>query len=233
MKKPLASYPWYLDDWLQSETRTSMCLGERGLYRELLDLCWLEGSIPNDPKLLRKMTQSGAKEFSTFFKKVSNRFYEKDGRLFHKKVDEKRNSLVGYHLERSESGRKGGLASSSAKAALKPSPSPSPSSLPSGKLVAAAAAAAASQPNPEAQNKANGAAPQTPEEICRAVLRQMDHEGLLPPRYVKNPYGKQEPNPVTLRIEAKLRSRLDAIREAHYPDRLARKIILDELQGKL
>jgi hypothetical protein len=63
------------------------------------------------------------------------------------------------------------------------------------------------------------------------VLRQMDAEGLLPPRYLTSEAGREEPNPVTQRIENALRRAMDRIRTARKPTALARKIILDELQG--
>jgi hypothetical protein len=79
------------------------------------------------------------KDFNRGFKVVRTLFTEVDGRLRHHKVDERRNSLVGFHKNRSEAGRKGGLksgqvrssasssASSKREAKTKPSPSPSPS----------------------------------------------------------------------------------------------------------
>jgi hypothetical protein len=103
-----------------------------------------------------------------------------------------------------------------------PEPVPVPEPVP----AAASAAAAASRP---ARKPPNGAA-KTADEVCRQVLIEMGDEGLLPPRFLENEYGKLEPNPVTQRIEKKLQTRLDAIREARYPDRLTRKIILDELK---
>lgn len=137
----LASYPWYFDDWRGSEARAALNGEERNLYRELLDHCWEKGSLPNDQKTLQNLAGIGTREFTRSFKKVKNYFtLLEDGRYHHKKVDEKRKELIGFHKERSESGKKGGKrsaevrssASSSAQAPVaeaefKPSPSPSPS----------------------------------------------------------------------------------------------------------
>lgn len=134
-KVGIISYPWYVSDWFNSETRLSMNAAEKGIYRDLLDYCWLEGSLPSSPKLLRNISNSSPKEFSKSFSAVRKCFYEKEGRLFHRKVDDKRKELITYRKGRIEAGRKGGLSASSpqaklehdVQAKLKPSP-PSPSS---------------------------------------------------------------------------------------------------------
>lgn len=48
-------YKWFVRDWLTSETRFGMTLAERGLYRDLLDIHYSEGSIPADVRKLRAM----------------------------------------------------------------------------------------------------------------------------------------------------------------------------------
>ena len=42
-------YRWYAGDWLGSPTRLDMSLAERGMYRDLLDWHYAEGSIPAAP----------------------------------------------------------------------------------------------------------------------------------------------------------------------------------------
>ena len=137
-KVRLVSYPWYFEDWLCSETSAAMTLAERGLYRELLDLCWYHGSLPTDLHTLFAMARTDVKlrrnSSKTDRKLIENALKTfvilEDGRYHHPKVDEKRNQLIGYKLERKEAGKKGGFAkakrASSARAQLKPSPSPSP-----------------------------------------------------------------------------------------------------------
>ena len=125
----LASYPWYFEDWICSETRTGMNLTERGLYRDLLDFCWYYGSLPTDLKTLRKMTQSEPKMFRKATAKVLSCFtILADGRYHHPKVDDKRKELQQLVLFRREIARKGGLARnlSQAKAKLPASCPPSP-----------------------------------------------------------------------------------------------------------
>lgn len=40
--------PWFHGDWQGSHRVRKLTLAERGLYRELLDLVWREGSVPDD-----------------------------------------------------------------------------------------------------------------------------------------------------------------------------------------
>ena len=56
----LQSYPWYIADWRESETRRRLTLLERSLYRELLDYCYLEGSLPDNRKMLLEIAGCSA-----------------------------------------------------------------------------------------------------------------------------------------------------------------------------
>src|SRR6266481_53199 len=81
------SYPWYIKDWLLSETRLSMTLAERGLYRDMLDIFFEHGSLPTQPELIRKSAACQLKEFRKSFPNVRKQFYEKDGRLYNEKAE--------------------------------------------------------------------------------------------------------------------------------------------------
>jgi len=136
-KVRLASYPWYFEDWLFSETRASFTLAERGLYRDLLDYCWYYGSLPADVEILGKLCgedwsprQLRSKKRTTLIQNVTKKFHIlADGRYHHPKVDEKRKLLVGFNLQRQRAGKKSAQVrkktSTSVQRALQPSPSPS------------------------------------------------------------------------------------------------------------
>ena len=104
-KMRIFSYPWYFADWRSSEAVLCMTLEQRGLYRELLDHCWEQGSLPNNTKTLRKISHSGELEWRRAWPKVSVQFREECGRLYHLKVDERRPQLIDW----AEGRRKGGL----------------------------------------------------------------------------------------------------------------------------
>ncbi len=112
------SYPWYIADWIESETRHGMTLGERGLYRELLDRCYKEGSIPDSVDMLCRLCACELKEFQKCWPKVRDQFsLTEDGRLEHARVNEVLEKLENWN----ESRRKGGRSrqrSTSGKAEL-------------------------------------------------------------------------------------------------------------------
>ncbi len=102
------SYPWYVGDWRSSETRIVLTLEERGLYRELLDSCYIERSLPTDERLLARIANCSDEEFKRCWPRVKPLFNESNGRLTHFKVDEVIEKLDGYHEQRKQAGRKSG-----------------------------------------------------------------------------------------------------------------------------
>lgn len=85
--KSITYYPWYADDWLQSESRMRMTLAERGAYRDLLDYCYREGSIPDDPDMLCKLLLCSREELDQVWPAVRKHFVKaKRGRLVNKKA---------------------------------------------------------------------------------------------------------------------------------------------------
>lgn len=54
-RDPLPYYQWFVKDYRANRKVQAMTYVERGLYRELLDECWEEGSIPDDPAKLAEI----------------------------------------------------------------------------------------------------------------------------------------------------------------------------------
>src|SRR5579885_3450223 len=44
-------YEWSITRWFTSSTRQLLDATGRGIFRELLDLCYAQGGIPKDPRL--------------------------------------------------------------------------------------------------------------------------------------------------------------------------------------
>jgi hypothetical protein len=107
------------------------------------------------------------------FQKVLDKFpICSDGRRHHPKVDQKRNELMGRRLERSRSGKKGGLArvknQAELQAQLKPTPTPTPT-------FASAAAADAKQTGPAAASAARAPDKKFLSEFCGELLSRHPH----------------------------------------------------------
>ena len=120
MRITIHYYQWFIADWAQSETRMSLNIAERGLYRELLDCCWREGSIPADSKTLIKLCATTEREFKSCWDNVKKQFTEIDGRLHHARVDAERPKMIDKLKGKQDAGRLGGIAKANAIANAKP-----------------------------------------------------------------------------------------------------------------
>jgi uncharacterized protein YdaU (DUF1376 family) len=67
-------YKWHSARWLSSRSRLTMNTSERSIYRDLLDHLYVDGNIPNDPKVLAMMAAVSEEEFSRAWPVVSRRF---------------------------------------------------------------------------------------------------------------------------------------------------------------
>jgi uncharacterized protein YdaU (DUF1376 family) len=140
------SYPFYIDDWRSSDAVAAMTAEERGIYRELIDQCWREGSLPVSDRALQNFARATDKEWKRSRKAVLACFYEEAGRLFSTKVSDKRAEIIEKKEERAERNKANGLAGGRKKKPREnpvgfemeptqnpdgtPSPSPSPSPSP-------------------------------------------------------------------------------------------------------
>lgn len=101
-------YSWFISDWTQSEKVASMTLEERGLYRELLDLCYAQGSITTDEATLQKLARCGPKEFKRAWPKVKQCFtLHDDGRLHNARADAQLRSMRQDREKKKRAGRLG------------------------------------------------------------------------------------------------------------------------------
>ena len=101
------SYPWYPADWRASEEVLSMTMEAQGIYRNLLDMCWTDGSLPADERTLRRLALAEPDEWERSWCYVRHMFTEgEDGRLHHAKVDERRPELMAWHDQRREAAKR-------------------------------------------------------------------------------------------------------------------------------
>lgn len=108
---PIHSYPWYVHDWRQSMMRLRLSPLGRYVYRELLDQCYIDGSIPNDKVLLAKIVDVPARDFAKLWPEVSRAFeLREDGNYHHPKADAVLNEIVRWKEQKSNAGRASGNA---------------------------------------------------------------------------------------------------------------------------
>jgi uncharacterized protein YdaU (DUF1376 family) len=104
---PLVSYPWYVADWRNSETRARLTLAERGLFRELIDQCAMEGSIPDDARMLARICGCSLKDINRLLRNLRDQFVQDGDRLINPKAAEVRQRVIGFHEARKTAGTAG------------------------------------------------------------------------------------------------------------------------------
>jgi uncharacterized protein YdaU (DUF1376 family) len=102
-----ASYPWYVSDWRNSETRLRLSLEARAVYRELLDYIYFnsQASLPTDPQQLRKIAECSQEQFDRNWAEIARLFYEEGGRLRNRKADSVVLRLDDYSAQRRAAGK--------------------------------------------------------------------------------------------------------------------------------
>lgn len=109
--KPLPYYKWFWQDFRANRKVQRMSYIERGLYRDLLDECWADGSIPNDLEELAEICGCPDDVLANAWQVLSKCFVDRgDGRLVNEKLESLRTDTDKTRLARAESGKKGAIA---------------------------------------------------------------------------------------------------------------------------
>jgi hypothetical protein len=67
-------YEWRLTAWMGSETRDRLDAAGRGIYRELLDACYAQGSFPDDPAWICRRCACSCQEFDQVWPLIKRHF---------------------------------------------------------------------------------------------------------------------------------------------------------------
>lgn len=106
---PLPYYKWLWQDWRSNRTVQRMGYVERGLYRELLDECWVEGSIPSDVAAMADICDCPVDVMATAWQVLAKCFILLDGRYHNEKLDSLRTERDAVRVKRVTAGRLGGI----------------------------------------------------------------------------------------------------------------------------
>lgn len=88
MNKPPA-FQFYPKDFIADGNVAVMNMEERGVYITLLSYCWLEGWLPNASTKLKRMCNNPS-NWEQSWNNIKHCFYEKEGKLYHKRLDKER-----------------------------------------------------------------------------------------------------------------------------------------------
>lgn len=109
----LPYYKWLWRDWRSNRRVQRMPWQAKGLYRELLDEFWAEGSLPTELTELADICGCGEEEMREWWPHIKPSWEEIDGRLYNAKMNEQRTAKDAERVAKAESGRIGGKASNS------------------------------------------------------------------------------------------------------------------------
>jgi uncharacterized protein YdaU (DUF1376 family) len=165
------AFQFYARDWLADSKVNRLSLAGRGLYFALICMCWMDGSIPDDPnEVAASIANTTPKEVLALWPKVRERFVPgpEPGTLIQARLEAVRAKQNEYHAKQSASGKVGGERSAASRKAkreaegsLENASSESQATLPAsaeGSLNPATATASATAKNDEGA----GAAPRPP-----------------------------------------------------------------------
>jgi uncharacterized protein YdaU (DUF1376 family) len=110
--RALPYYKWFWQDWRANRKAQRMSYIERGLYRELLDECWVEGGIPNDIASLAEICGCPKEVMASAWQVLESCFVLLDGVYVNEKMESMRTEKDAERLAKSESGKKGGVSKS-------------------------------------------------------------------------------------------------------------------------
>lgn len=113
--RPLDYYKWYWRDWRANRKVQRMSYVERGLYRELLDECWAEGSIPASIEKLAEICGCQKEVMAEAWQVLSNCFTPIENRFINDKIESLRTEKDRERLAKSSAGRKGGISKSTGR----------------------------------------------------------------------------------------------------------------------
>jgi uncharacterized protein YdaU (DUF1376 family) len=109
----LPYYRWLWRDWRANRKVQRMSWQARGLYRELLDEFWSEGSIPADLDQLADICGCTRAEMEQFWPQIEPSWERIEGGYRNGKMESQRTSKDAERITKANSGRKGGLACNS------------------------------------------------------------------------------------------------------------------------
>lgn len=101
------AFQFYPRDFLTSSKVMAMSLAQVGAYTKLLCLCWLDGSIPSDPKALAKLVGITPKQMAGMWPEIEPCFRRKpDGRLVSERLDRERKVQAEYRRRQADAANK-------------------------------------------------------------------------------------------------------------------------------
>lgn len=92
---------WSVPDWRTDEMYVILDNREQGIYRNLIDECWVSGSITSNPELLARFVREPLDYFLTVWGKIEHKFRSlSNGQITSKRLLEDRRRLTTVRQQR-------------------------------------------------------------------------------------------------------------------------------------
>lgn len=106
-KEQSPAFQYYPRDILSDINYQAMTWAERGMYHHLMDICWIETFIPDDPAILARVLCISEEEFSEAWKVIGKCFKggSKNGQLVHPRLDIERAKQAQWREKSSRGGK--------------------------------------------------------------------------------------------------------------------------------
>lgn len=99
------AFQFYPKDFLTDVKQIAMSLAEVGAYWRLCCHCWLEGSLPTEPKKLARLCGATSRQLNEMWPAIGQCFVERDGVLVHKRLEREREKQETYRRRQSDKGK--------------------------------------------------------------------------------------------------------------------------------
>lgn len=107
------AYMWSVTDWRNDDIYKLLSTEERGAYRELIDECWINGSIPKDHLLLARMCGLSDAAFKQVWPLLQPKFEncrDNSKRLVSRRLEKDRKRLDDIRIRRTRAAKSGAAA---------------------------------------------------------------------------------------------------------------------------
>lgn len=104
--EPLPYYPWYWRDYRASRAVQRMHWQARGLYRELLDECWVKGGVPDDATACASIANCPARDMERHWSAIRAMFaVDESGLLVNERMENERTESDTGRVGKSKGGK--------------------------------------------------------------------------------------------------------------------------------
>jgi uncharacterized protein YdaU (DUF1376 family) len=106
-RRKAIAYQWYPGDWASDGLVRTLSFEERGLYREMLDVQWTDGSLPADDARCARAFGLPVDEFTRIYAAFAEKFESDGERRWDRRMRREQDSYSEYRERATAAGKRG------------------------------------------------------------------------------------------------------------------------------